>query len=34
MNHKMFEVIHFLKENKIFGANEPLKVLEFGKVKP
>lgn len=30
----MFELIHLRKENKIFGANEPLKVLEFGKIKP
>lgn len=30
----MFELIHFLKEKKIFGATEPLKGLEFGKVKP
>lgn len=30
----MFEVIHLPKENKIFGAKEPLKVLEFGNVKP
>lgn len=33
MNHKMFKLIHFLKENKAFGATEPLKGLEFGKVK-
>lgn len=34
MNHKMFKLIHFLKENKVFGATEHLKGLEFGKIKP